>query len=73
MTPKVGYIIELWDDHDHHEYRGWSDKVLVFECEPEAEARVNWIFQHDTSVIGARIIRVEKTESKKLRSPKHPL
>ena len=71
MESKVVYIIEAWDDNDYWPYKGWTDRVIEFECEPEAEARVERLFKYDTSILGAKILRVEKEVVKKILNPKH--
>jgi hypothetical protein len=66
MYPKVEFIIEIWDDHEYSAYKGWSADVLAFETAPEAEARVMRLFQQDSTILGAKIVRVEKSEVKKI-------
>jgi hypothetical protein len=60
------YVIELSDQYDTWEYKGWSDQVLTFETVAIAEERIHWIFRNDTSINEARIIRVEKTPVKQI-------
>jgi hypothetical protein len=68
MKNKTEYIIDLWDGKDRWTYKEWHAREVIFDTVEEAEAKIDWIFKFDPSIVSAKIVRVEKTEVKQISS-----